>query len=181
VNTAWKFEFTAWNFFFTRHERDFFSPFSWKLISPVFPWRVTYDIIAITCTQFSYTFLIFHSLVGYRQYCQDCSHEYGTLMKYWDTATNHLMATWKSRTWQEQNMALAFESLHPIARGQEIYYSLSDAKQMFNRMVGPTVLTWISLFAKQILGTSKQTTNFGKAIPYGTLRTFLINQWGRSD
>ena len=73
-------------------------------------------------------------------------------------------------------MAVAFESLHPIARGQEIYYSLSEAKQMFNRMVGPTVLTWISLFAKQILGTSKQTTNFGKAICYGMPRTFLINQ-----
>ena len=73
-------------------------------------------------------------------------------------------------------MALAFESLHPIAHGQEIYYSLSEAKQMFSRMVGPTVLTWISLFAKQILGTSKQTTNFGKAIPYGIPKTFLINQ-----
>ena len=78
-------------------------------------------------------------------------------------------------------MALAFESLHPIARGQEIYYSLSEVKQMFNRVVGPTVLTWICLFAKQILGTSKQTTNFGKAIPYGTPRTSLINQRERSD
>ena len=72
-------------------------------------------------------------------------------------------------------MALAFEHLHPIARGQEIYYSLSEEKQMFNRTVGPTVLTWICLFAKQILGTNKQT-NFGKAIPYGMPRTFLINQ-----
>ena len=102
-------------------------------------------------------------------------------MKYWDTASNHLMATWKSSTRQERNMALAFESLHPIARGQEIYYSLCEAKQMFNRTVGPTVLTWISLFAKQILGTSKQTTNFGKAIPYGMPRTFIINQWEQSD
>lgn len=73
-------------------------------------------------------------------------------------------------------MALASEILHPIARRQKIYYSLSEAKQIFNRMVGPTVQTRISLFAKQILGTSKQTTNFAKAIPYETPRTFLINQ-----
>lgn len=112
---------------------------------------------------------------------EDCSREYRTLMKYWNPASNHLMATWKSSTRQEQNMALASEILHPIARTQEIYYSLSEAKQISNRMVGPTVLTWISLFAKPILGTSKQTTNFGKAIPYGTPRTFLINQWERSE
>ena len=50
-----------------------------------------HDIIAITCTQSSYTFLmIFHSLVGHRQYWQeDCSCEYGTLTKYWDTAGKH--------------------------------------------------------------------------------------------
>ena len=50
-----------------------------------------HDIIAITCTQFSHTFrMIFHSLLGNRQHWQeDCSREYGTLMKYWDTAGKH--------------------------------------------------------------------------------------------
>ena len=55
---------------------------------------------------------------------EDCSREYGTLTKYWDTVgKHHLMAAWKSSTQQEWNMALAFERLSPIERGQETYYS----------------------------------------------------------
>ena len=69
--------------------------------------------------------MIFHSLVGHCQYWQeDCSREYRTLTKYWDTAgKHHLMAAWKSSTQQEWNMVLAFEQLSPIERGQETYYS----------------------------------------------------------
>ena len=54
-------------------------------------------------------------------------------------------------------MASAFESLYPIARGQETYYSLSEAKQTsFNTTAGPTLLAWISRQSKQILSASKE-------------------------
>ena len=55
-----------------------------------------------------------------------------------------------------------------------MYYSLSEAKQMFNRTVGPTVLTWISLFAKQILGTANKQQILERQFPMECREPFSL-------
>ena len=57
VNTAWNFEFTPWKVQFTHRDREKISRFSVKSISPLFTWRVTYNLF------FPFSFFFFTTQV----------------------------------------------------------------------------------------------------------------------
>ena len=93
----------AWTFLNITHATSLLSSLSQARTSSYFSFTASFGFVIfntilkrqfkslqLQCTQFSYTFLIFHSLVGHREYWQEhCSREYGTLRKYRDTGGKH--------------------------------------------------------------------------------------------